>query len=167
MEVRNALKNQHHAALAMLRDTIVVCPEDLWVEGDQPRSFWRIVFHTLFYTHLYLHQTEADFTRWPKHRDENQNVFAKPWKPGEGPTPYTRQEMLEYLDEIDAFVDNAIDTMDLDTASPGFSWYSIPKFEHQLVNLRHINQHVGQLSELLQARGIDSKWVGKASPGHY
>jgi len=41
----------------------------------------------------------------------------------------------------------------------GFSWYSIPKLDHQLLNLRHLQGHVGQLSELVMATGADLTWV--------
>jgi hypothetical protein len=36
------------------------------------------------------------------------------------------------------------------------------KLSHQILNLRHLQGHVGQLSELLMARGIDIDWVSKA-----
>jgi hypothetical protein len=36
------------------------------------------------------------------------------------------------------------------------------KLEHQFVNLRHLGGHVGQLSELLMARGMTISWVNSA-----
>ncbi len=36
------------------------------------------------------------------------------------------------------------------------------KLSHQLMNLRHRQGHIGQLSELLMARGIDTDWVAKS-----
>ncbi len=52
--------------------------------------------------------------------------------------------------------------MDLDSDSTGFSWYpNMTKLSHELMNLRHIQGHVGQLSELLMARGIDVNWIGR------
>ena len=65
-----ALKEQYHAALAMLADCVEKCTDDLWttpsrkdVDPDHPnrfcvRSFWRIAFHGIFFTHLYLAQNE-------------------------------------------------------------------------------------------------------------
>ena len=37
------------------------------------------------------------------------------------------------------------------------------KLSHELMNLRHTQGHVGQLSELLMARGIDTDWTSKAT----
>lgn len=36
------------------------------------------------------------------------------------------------------------------------------KLSHELMNLRHTQGHVGQLSELLMARGIDTDWISKS-----
>ncbi len=45
----------------------------------------------------------------------------------------------------------------------GFSWYpSMSKLSHELMNLRHLQGHVGQLSELLMAHGIDTDWVARS-----
>ena len=41
-------------------------------------------------------------------------------------------------------------------------WYpGMAKLSHELMNLRHLQGHVGQLSELLLARGIETDWIGK------
>ena len=52
--LKPALKGQFHAALDMLKGAIEECPDALWVGGVPPRSFWRLVYHTLFFTHLCL-----------------------------------------------------------------------------------------------------------------
>ncbi len=53
--LRSALKSQYHASLAMLRTAIRACPEDLWSSSDgHANRYWRIAYHTLYYTHLYL-----------------------------------------------------------------------------------------------------------------
>ncbi|MEQ1932961.1 MAG: hypothetical protein ABL962_03650 [Fimbriimonadaceae bacterium] len=74
MDLRSALKEQYHASLTMLADCIEQCPEDLWTtpnprceDGDRIifRSFWRIAFHTAYFTHLYLGQGESSFQPAP------------------------------------------------------------------------------------------------------
>jgi hypothetical protein len=60
-ELKQALKGQYHAALDMLRGAIEACPEEIWLGGVPPRSFWRLAYHTLFFTNLYLQVKEADF----------------------------------------------------------------------------------------------------------
>lgn len=161
MEVKQALKGQYKAGLAMLREAILKCPEDLWIAGSHPRSTWRIVYHAIFYTHLYIQVNEAAFTPWPKHRDSVRIL----WGDGEvmppAEPPYTRDEMVEYLDMVNERVDEWMDVLDLASPDPGFDWYHIPKLDHQILTIRHLQGHVGQLSELLMARGIDIDWISK------
>lgn len=52
--LRTILKSQYHAALAMLRETIEQCPDDLWLATQHTNSFWQVAYHTLYFTHLYL-----------------------------------------------------------------------------------------------------------------
>ncbi len=160
MRIREALKGQYHAGLAMLRACIESCPDDLWLEGKHPRNFWRIAYHAIFYTHLYLQTCEDAFVPWEKQRDTVRILWDD-----EEPVPvepqYTREEMLEYVELVDSGVDGWVDVLDLESTDPGFHWYSIPKLDHQILNVRHLGGHVGQLSELLMARGIDVDWVSK------
>ena len=159
MDIKASLKGQYHAGLAMLRDTITACPEETWLSGKHPRNYWRIVFHTLYYTHLYLHQDEESCVHWSKCRKECRVLWDEP----EIEEPYTQAEMLSYLAEVDAGVDSLVDALDLDTEKTGFSWYTdMGKLDHQLLSLRHLQGHVGQLSEILMQAGIDTEWVGIA-----
>jgi hypothetical protein len=170
MELRQALKEQYHAGLAMLAECVEKCPEEMWLEGAHPRTFWRITFHTAFFTHLYLGQNEAAFQPWPGRK---QGIHFRLWsQPGEeepyelpeGTEVYQRDEILAYLRYVDNLIDPTVDQLDLDTDDTGFSWYpNMSKLSHQLMNLRHIQGHVGQLSELLMAKGIDTDWVGKSA----
>ena len=68
-ELKRALKGQYHAGLAMLREAIEKCPEELWTAGAFPRNTWRIAFHAIFYTHLYLQTEESAFQPWAKGRE--------------------------------------------------------------------------------------------------
>jgi hypothetical protein len=158
MDIRSALKGQYHASLAMLRSAIEVCPEAMWESGEHPRTFWRLAYHTLFYSHLYLLQSDEGFVPWAKHVKGYENVYdGSPDVP-----PISKEDILEYLSFVDVMVDHQVDTLDLDTLDCGFSWYSVPKLDHQLVNLRHIQEHTGQLRDRLFEAGFDLRWYGKA-----
>src|SRR4030042_1878081 len=101
MDMRKVIKSQYHASLDMMRQAIVKCPDALWVSTEPKNHYWRIAFHALFYTHLYLQTTEGDFVRWSKHRDEGQFLGALPWPPHAEPKisrPYDKEELLEYVD---------------------------------------------------------------------
>lgn len=163
MEIRRALKGQYHAALAMLRQTIERCPEEVWTSGLHPRPFWRIAYHALFYTHLYLMPSEDGFRPWERHRDGVNFLAEAPWPPHALPEelpPYSRDEILAYLDLVEAMVDSEVDRADLTSAGCGFPWYEMPKLDHQMMNIRHLQQHTGQLAERLYAAGVDLDWIG-------
>jgi hypothetical protein len=160
MDIRSALKEQYHAGLKMLRQAVEICPEHLWLGGAHPRTFWRIAFHAAFYTNLYLAQNEHAFERWPKHRD-----CARLWENPPEETPYTREEMIEFIEHVDALIDGTVDSLDLDSQVTGFDWYpNMTKLSHQIMNIRHLQGHIGQLSELLMADNpeIEVEWVAKA-----
>jgi hypothetical protein len=168
--LQQAMKEQYHAGLAMLADCVAKCPDDMWTQGAHPRPFWRIAFHTAFFTHLYMGQAEADFAPWPgrregiHHRLWESPADVEPYDLPEEAEIYTRGELLDYIRYVDSLVDTIVDALDLTAPATGFSWYddygSMSKLSHELMNLRHIQGHVGQLSELLMARGIDTDWIG-------
>ena len=59
-----------------------------------------------------------------------------------------------------AMSDQAIDTLDLDHPDSGFSWYKVPKLEHLIVSVRHIQHHTAQLADRLRnIAGIGTVWV--------
>jgi hypothetical protein len=171
MDLRTALKEQYHAALAMLDECVEKCPDDLWLQGEHPRPFWRIAWHTVYFTHNYLVQTEDDFNAsaagWPTRIrtalgvGETQKAIAvEPYELPEGVEPLSKADMREYIAYVDGLLDRTIDGLDLDRDDTGFSWYpNMSKLSHELMNLRHIQGHVGQLSELLMASGIDTEWI--------
>ncbi|MEI7985494.1 MAG: DinB family protein [Armatimonadota bacterium] len=158
MDIKGALKGQLHASLAMMRSAIEICPEAIWNSGEQPRTFWRMAYHTLYYSHMYLLQTREEFKPWEKYRDDYENIFEDATEV----TPPSKDEMLEFVAFVDSLVDHQIETLDLDSQESGFSWYTMPKLDHMLVNLRHIQEHTGQLRDRLFEAGFDLRWIGKA-----
>lgn len=144
----------------MLRQSIERCPDDIWISGDHPRNFWRIAYHGVFYAHLYLMPNEAAFQPWEKHNEGVTDLW--PEANPEVVEPYSRQELMEYVDRIGVLVDPTIDAMDLDSEDSGFSWYpNFGKLDHLILSIRHTQGHIGQLSELLMMHGIDTQWMGK------
>jgi hypothetical protein len=166
MDVRRALKRQYRAALGMLKNAIEACPESLWTEGDHPVAFWRVAYHTLFCTHFYLAADEQVFRPWEHHREEHQFLGPLPWPPHDEPKItqlYTRAQILEYWEFINAMIDKAVDQLDLNAQDSGFPWYNMPKLEHQLVNIRHVQHHAAILANRLRvATGVGVDWLGSA-----
>ena len=169
--VRLILKSQYHAGLAMLREAIERCPDEVWLSTQQCNAFWQIAYHALFYTHLYLQIDVSAFRPWKEHQSAVQNpdgIAGRP-KPGSTlpliPEPYTRAQAAAYWDACDQMVDSAVDLLDLHSPQSGFPWYKMSKLEHQLVNLRHLQHHAAQLADRLRAaQDTGIRWIG-ARPG--
>lgn len=162
MNVQAALKGQYHAALDMLKQTIDQCPDALWTSQGQCPAFWRVAYHALFFTHLYLQPDVDAFRPWEHAREEYQFLGPVPWPPHHEPKigePYTKRQILEYWQLCDAMVEAAVDRLDLDAQECGFPWYQLPKLDHQIVNIRHIQHHAALLSGRLRvAVGADIRW---------
>jgi hypothetical protein len=179
MDVRHALKEQYRAGLAMLAECVQKCPDDLWTTPSTPnddgdriiyRSFWRIAFHTAYFTHLYLGQNDDAFEPWPgRKQGYYDEMWQKPWdiEPYEFPEDAqvtSKQEILDYISFVDSLIDPTVSQLDLDSPESGFAWYKkIGKLSHELMNLRHLQGHVGQLSELLMTRGVETGWVSRGA----
>ncbi len=74
--------------------------------------------------------------------------------------PYTKAEVLAYWSICGSLVDDAVDALDLTDPQSGFSWYKVPKMEHQIVNIRHIQYHQAQLADRLRVTtGAGVNWA--------
>jgi hypothetical protein len=151
--LRQALKSQYHAALAMLRQAVELCPDTLWTSGN-PNPFWQVAYHAAFFTHLYIQPNEAAFRPWEDHREEYQFLETLPWPPHRAPNigePYAKSQVLDYVAKCDDMVEAAVDALDLAATDPGFWWYKVSKLEHQIINIRHIQHHTTHLAARLRA----------------
>jgi hypothetical protein len=165
--VRAALKGQYHASLEMLRQTVEQFPDQAWTAREHRNAPWQIAYHALYFTHMYLMPDEAAFRPWAGEQSQVQNPDGIGGSPDpknalpDIPDPYTRAQVLTYLTVCDGMVDDAVDALDLDSPESGFSWYKVPKLEHQLISLRHLQHHTGQLQDRLRAAAdIGVRWVG-------
>jgi DinB superfamily len=156
MSSKDAITSQYHAALEMLRQAVTRCPDSLWDDRRYKNVFWHIAYHTLHYADLYVQPSTDAFKPWAKYRTGYHRLDTPP-----GGEPYTKENILEYLDLCWQSVEKQVAAMDLDAPS-GFGWLPFSKLELQIYNVRHIQQHTGELCERLGATGdIEVKWVGK------
>ena len=163
MNIKQVIQSQYGAALAMLEQAIVKCPDSLWDDPESKNRFWHIAYHALFYTHLYLQSSEEAFEPWTKHRDQYEFLGPLPWPPHQEPeigAAYRKDEVLEYHALCQKQVAEQVAALELDAAS-GFSWLPFGKLELQFYNIRHLQLHTGELCERLGTQaGIDVDWVG-------
>jgi hypothetical protein len=147
MDARKAIHSQYLAALAMLKQAVVKCPPSLWDSPTDRNRFWFTVYHALYFAHLYLQPTRKDFVRWRGH--------GKP----AGIARLSKEEVLEYLAHVEQEVARRIPIMDLKAPS-GFDELRVDKLELQLVTIRHIQHHTGELYERLGARrNVKLSWA--------
>ena len=157
MNVKESIKSQYRASLAMLRQAVEGCSEAMWLDHSYVNASWNISYHVLFYTHLYLSPSEDAFKAWVKHK-----LYYHEF--GRWPEPYSRAQVLEYLAICLEQVDAQVDAMELDAPS-GFAWLPFNKLELQFYNIRHIMLHTGELCERLGSRGeVAFTWVAR-TPG--
>ena len=165
MDIQSAIIDQYGAALEMLQQAIIQCPPACWDNPQDRKQFWLVAYHALFYTYLYLHDNLTTFKPWAKHRAEIHRLGALPESPEIG-KPYSRDEILEFLDLCRQTVVDQVSALD-PQAESGFEWLPFSKLELQLYNIRHLQHHTAELIEWLGANaGIDVDWVGRAPAPH-
>ncbi len=157
MSIQDIIRSQYQASLEMLKQAILKCPDSLWADRQYKNEFWQVAYHALFYTHLYLQPSGEVFVAWSKHKPDYNDM-------GQVREPYSRLEILEYLELCQKQVDQQMASLaDLEAPS-GFSWLPFNKLELQIYNLRHLQQHLGELCERLGVSSdIDVNWVGSKS----
>lgn len=163
LDYHAAIRSQYLATLAMLTQAVEKCPEPLWHQAEDVAKFWHVAYHGLFYTHLYLQPSAADFTPWTNHRPDYEFMGPIPWDNNRLPKigePYTKAEILDYVAFCRQEINRQVPLLDLGAPS-GFAWIPMNKFELQIYAIRHLQQHAGELMERLGARaGISVDWIG-------
>ncbi len=141
MTILDSIQSQYLAALEMLRQAIETCPDPLWHDPTYPNMFARVVAHVLFYTHYYLCPGQGRLKHWAKHRKGMEQMKPEC-------EPFTKADMFEYLALVQQEVAEKVPSIDLGAPS-GFHWLPFSRLELHLYNLRHIQQHTGELFERL------------------
>lgn len=148
MKTKSILQSQYLAALAMLKQAVVKCPPDVWDDPKDKDSFWFVAYHALRYAHLYLKAQDKGYPRWEARRHSKQGI------------PFSKEEILERLSTVEWDIVEQIPMMNLDGRS-GYAWIPTNKLELQLYNIRHIQQHTGELYERLSLRHVKLNWVSR------
>lgn len=155
--MHNVVASQYGASLAMLRRTIDQCPQALWYATSYRNAAWHIAYHVLFYTHLYIMPTEQNFTPWTHHREAYHDLSVNPTTGA-----YTKEQVLAYHDHVAATIARVLPTLDLSAGESGFHWLPFGKLELQFYNIRHLQQHTGELCErIFVAAQAEVEWIGQ------
>lgn len=160
---KEAVWGQFGAAIDMLENAIVACPESLWNDRSRQPEFWQLAYHTLFWLDLYLTDGLEGFAPPAPFTLSELNSEAEPVK-----RPYTRDELQAYLRhgrrKCRAFLDSLTEEQSRNR-SP-FDWTLFTVAELLLYNLRHVQHGAAQLNLLLrQTHDSAPAWVARTARG--
>jgi hypothetical protein len=157
-----ALWLQFGAAIDMLENALVGCPESLWRQlvwadssvPSQGAEFWYVAHHALFWLDLYLAGSAEGFAPpAPITLEELDPAGALPER------PYTKDELLAYLVYARQKAHTTLVGLNEEQARQpvDYPWArgkAVSYLELQLYNLRHVQEHAAQLSLFLGQHGV-------------
>lgn len=159
--VKEIVWQQFGAAIDMLDNALVACPEQLWSDRSQQPEFWYVTYHTLFWLDLYLSGSLEGFTPpAPFTLDELDPAGVLPER------PYTKNELRSYLNYCRRKCQTTIEALTDEKAGQRIGISGVaggPFLELLLYNMRHVQEHAAQLSLILGLKfGWEPHWVNRA-----
>lgn len=158
---KTSLWQQFGAAIDMLEDAIVLCPDQLWgmtvwEDRDEPRygQFWFVAYHTLSWLDLFLTGSKEGFSPPPP--------FIRGVLPEQ---PYPKAQILSYLSVCRSRCHATITGLTEAKAAQRcvFEWMEPSFLELQLYSMRHVQEHAAQLNLVLGQQGVSGiDWVAQA-----
>ncbi len=166
----DALTSQYKASLEMLRAAMQAASNELWDSADYENRTWRLAYHTLYATKMYLAASPEAFSVWDG-AIEGAESLGGSW---EDPSArvvvegvHAAEELFDFLDFLLADLPAAIVAHPLEDQS-GFEWYPFTRLELHLNTIRHIQHHTGQIIERLRNNGVSGiGWVSGASAAEW
>jgi len=149
---------QFGAAIDMLENSVVACPDRLWGDRTRRPEFWYTAYHTLFFLDLYLSGSVEGFAPPPPFDLGELEPDVLPAR------VYTKPELQSYLIHGRNKCRVAILALTEEKARQrcSFEWMELSMAELLLYNLRHVQHHTGQM-QLMLRQTIDSapRWVAQ------
>jgi hypothetical protein len=157
---RAIIWSQFGAAIDMLENGLVACPDELWSDRSRQPEFWYVVYHALFWLDLYLTGSVEEFAPpAPFGLEELDPAGVLPDR------VYSKHELKAYLEHGRDKCRATIEALTGEKAQQlcQFSWLDMSFGELLLYNMRHIQDHAGELHLILgQTTGSAPGWVKKA-----
>ena len=159
MTLKTILWQQFGAAIDMLENAVLACPDNLWGDRSRRPEYWYTVYHTLFWLDLYLSGSVEGFAPpVPFTLDELDPAGLLPER------VYTKDELVAYFEHCRRKCRATIASLTDEMAAQRhrFGWGEADTVELLMYNMRHVQHHAGQLNVILR-QTIDSapRWVAK------
>jgi hypothetical protein len=141
---------QYARCWEMLRDVVRKTPEERWRDDANPQ---------LTPARWALHAADAvDAYQCDSTEAMNWGSRFGDWEGNSAEQLPTREQLLEYLDEVAAKLDARLRGMTDDEmlAPPPFHWTGDTYVGHWLYVLRHTHSHLGELNMLLRMAGDET-----------
>ena len=152
---KNAISSQYFAGLEKMTRLVMACPEELWLSNTNPNPIWRLCYHTLFFFRMYLNQNLEEHIPWIHHIEDANNMGIVL-----DSEPYSKDQMLEFITHCKNLIAPSLNKMDINADDSGFPWYDVNKAEHTIINLRHLQHHVGQIQDRMRnTHDIRVPWI--------
>ena len=156
---RAVLWRQFGAAIDMLENALLACPDELWSDRSQRPEFWYLVFHTLFWLDYYLSHSDEGFAPpAPFTRDELDPAGVFPER------PYTKVELRTYLEHGRRKCRAAVEALTDEIARQpsGIVRPEMSVAELLMYNMRHVQHHAAQLNLILRQKTDSApRWVAR------
>jgi hypothetical protein len=151
---------QFGAAIDMLENAILACPDEVWGDRTKQPEFWYTAYHALFWLDCYLSDSLDGFAPpRPFTLDELDEAGLIPER------VYTKDDLHTYLEHGRRKCRATIQALTEQKANQrcGFEWLDISMAELLLYNMRHVQHHAAQLNLMLrQSSGSAPRWVKKS-----
>jgi hypothetical protein len=153
--IREVLWKQFGAAIDMLENALLACPDKLW---DSNSAFWYRAYHTLFYLDYYLSQEPDKFLPPSPFTLSEFEISGPPLR------VYTKMELLDYLNHCRQKCHDLIADLTEEKAEQRWvnQYRNYSMLEILLYNMRHVQHHTAQLNLLLREKVNDAPaWVSR------
>ena len=154
-DIVSVLRRHFDSCIAMLDEVAARCPESLWAEADRGAPIWQHLYHTL---------TGVEF--WFREGEEFVPLaFGKAVSPDldkQTQECLTKDELREYRGRIQEMCARFFATMDARHPLEESRITEVfTKTDLVLMQIRHVQHHVGYCNSILRAHGIEgAPWVG-------
>jgi hypothetical protein len=156
---KTGLWRQFGAAIDMLENALLVCPDELWSDRSQRPEYWYLVFHTLFWLDYYLSNSDEGFTPpAPFTLDELDPAGVLPER------PYTKDELRTYLEHGRRKCRAALEALTEEQAHRrcGIERRDMSVAELLMYIMRHVQHHAAQLNLILRQKTDSApRWVAR------